>query len=178
MFQAIAFLLNVVVGFLTGLLLLRFFMQWTRTSFYNQLGSFAIAMTDWAVKPLRRVVPGLFGVDLASLVGAFFLQAAEIGLLLGLSGAVSLMAPEQMLLTTLLAALRGTLRAAIWLYIGALFLQAILSWVNPYSPLAAPLNGLTRPLLTPIQRILPPISGFDLSPMVAIVLLQLVLMFV
>ena len=68
----------------------------------------------------------------------------------------------------------ATARAALF---GALILQAVLSWVNPYSPLAAPANQLTRPLLDPIRRIIPTISGIDLSPLVAILLLQMALMF-
>jgi len=65
----------------------------------------------------------------------------------------------------------------VYILIGALILQAVLSWVNPYSPLSAPAYQLTRPLLDPIRRILPTISGIDLSPLVAILLLQAALMF-
>jgi YggT family protein len=74
-------------------------------------------------------------------------------------------------------ALRGVLRMAVYIFIGALILQAVLSWINPYSPLAAPAQQLTRPLLDPLRRFIPLISGIDLSPLVAILLLQVVLMF-
>jgi YggT family protein len=72
---------------------------------------------------------------------------------------------------------RALLRLAIYIVIGALILQAVLSWINPYSPLAAPANQLTRPILDPIRRFVPLISGIDLSPLIAILLLQAVLMF-
>ena len=74
-------------------------------------------------------------------------------------------------------AVRGLLRLAVYILIGALILQAVLSWINPYSPLAAPAHKLTRPLLDPLRRFIPLISGIDLSPLVAILLLQAVLIF-
>ena len=74
-------------------------------------------------------------------------------------------------------AVRGVIRTVIYIFIAALILQAVLSWVNPYSPLSAPAQQLTRPILDPIRRIIPLISGIDLSPLVAILLLQLLLSF-
>ena len=74
-------------------------------------------------------------------------------------------------------ALRAVLRLAVYIMIGALILQAVLSWINPYSPLAAPAQQITRPILDPIRRLIPLIGGIDLSPLVAILLLQVVLMF-
>jgi YggT family protein len=71
----------------------------------------------------------------------------------------------------------ATLRMSIYLLIGALLVQAVLSWVSPYSPLSQPVGQLTRPFLEPIQRFVPRIGVVDLSPLIAIVLAQLVLMF-
>ena len=73
-------------------------------------------------------------------------------------------------------AIRALLRLVIYILIGAMILQAVLSWINPYSPLATPANQLTRPLLDPIRRLVPLISGIDLSPLIAILLLQVLLM--
>jgi YggT family protein len=73
--------------------------------------------------------------------------------------------------------LLATLRFSLYLLIGALLVQAVLSWVSPYSPLSQPVSQLTRPILRPIQRFVPPIGAIDLSPLVAIVLAQLLLMF-
>jgi len=78
----------------------------------------------------------------------------------------------------LLLAVRGLIRLAIYIMIGALILQAVLSWINPYSPIAGPANQLTRPVLDPLRRFIPTISGIDLSPLVAILLLQMLLMVV
>ena len=64
---------------------------------------------------------------------------------------------------------------AVYLVMGALILQAVLSWVNPYSPIAPLLNSVTRPFLRPFQRVIPLIGGVDLSPLAALLVCQLLL---
>ncbi|UCV18706.1 YggT family protein [Ferribacterium limneticum] len=175
--QAIVFLLDAVVSFFCTLFLLRFMMQAMRVSFAGQIGDFVVKLTNWAVKPLRRIIPGAGGFDWASLVAALALQLLFTGIIVGASssfGEVDVAALAPMIL---LHAARALLRLAVYILIGALILQAVLSWVNPYSPLSAPAHQLTRPLLDPIRRIVPLISGIDLSPLVAILLLQALLMF-
>lgn len=174
--QAISFLFDAIAGFFSVLLILRFLMQWLRVSFSGQLGSFVVSTTNWAVKPLRRLIPGWRGLDWASLLAAVLLQLALHALLLLLLGGGELIALNP--LSLLLLTLRALLRLGIYVFIGALILQAVLSWVNPYSPLAAPVQQLTRPLLAPLQRIVPVISGIDLSLLVAILLLQMLLIYV
>lgn len=175
--QAIIFLADAVIGFFSVLFLLRFYMQAFRVSFSGPFGHFVVTLTNWAVKPLRRIVPGLFGLDLASLLAALVLQLILMAVVLSLSAAIYLADGTALGIAVVWGAVRGVLRLSIYLLIGALILQAVLSWVNPYSPLSAPVNQLTRPLLAPIRRVLPPISGIDLSPLVAILLAQVVLIF-
>ncbi|WP_306606426.1 YggT family protein [Azonexus sp.] len=176
--QAVFFLLNAVVSFFCTLFLLRFIMQMARVSFAGQLGDFVIKLTNWAVKPLRRILPGFGGVDWASLVAALWLQLMLSGLIVALSP-VELGADDLgLLLMILMLAIRSVLRLTVYIMIGALILQAVLSWVNPYSPVAPTVNQLVRPILDPIRRFVPLIAGIDLSPLVAILLLQVVLMFV
>lgn len=175
--QAIVFLLNAVVSFFCTLFLLRFIMQALRVSFGGQLGGFVMTLTNWAVKPLRRIIPGIGGFDLASLFAAFMLQLLLAGLLIGASGQPLVADSLTLGLMVGWFAVRSLLRLTVYLFIGALILQAVLSWINPYSPLAAPINQLTRPLLDPVRRILPTISGIDLSPLVVILLLQALLIF-
>lgn len=177
MTQAGLFLLDALIGFMTYALLLRFYMQAFRVSFSNQIGAFVVQLTNWLVKPLRKVLPGLFGLDLASLLAAYLLQIVFLLALFAARGGFELITPEQLLGTLLWQGALATLRASIYLLIGALFLQALLSWVNPYSPLCHPLMQLTRPFLRPIQRFVPPIAAIDLSPLIAILLAQFVLMF-
>lgn len=174
--QAVVFLLDAVLSFFCTLFLLRFLMQACRVSFAGQLGEFVVRLTNWAVKPLRRVVPGLGGLDWASLLAALAVQGLLAGLLMALSGGLTLEAGLWPL-WLLLYAVRATLRLLVYLFIGALILQAVLSWVNPYSPLAGPVHQLTRPVLAPLQRFIPPVAGVDLSPLAAILLLQVLLMF-
>lgn len=175
--QAVVFLLDAVFGFFTTLFLLRFMMQAMRVSFGGQLGSFVMTLTNWAVKPLRRIIPGIAGLDWASLFAALVLQLLLAGLLIGATS--QLLTDDGAALALMVGwfAVRGLLRLAVYIMIGALILQAVLSWTNPYSPLAAPAHQLTRPLLDPLRRFIPLISGIDLAPLVAILLLQALLVF-
>lgn len=176
--QAVFFLLNAVVSFFCTLFLLRFMMQMARVSFAGQIGDFVVKTTNWAVKPLRRIVPGMAGVDWASLIAALWLQLMLSALVISLSPMELTGDSAGMVLMILMLAIRGLIRLAIYIVIGALILQAVLSWINPYSPVAPLVNQLSRPILDPIRRFVPSISGVDLSPLVAILLLQVVLMFV
>ncbi len=173
--QVIRYLLDVVFGLFTYALLLRFAMQWLRAPFRNPLGQAVIALTDWIVKPLRRVLPGWKGVDWASLVALLlfqFLWLLSYNLVFG--GFSLLGAGIPFLLGATLVAL---LRASLWLLIVVVFAQAILSWVAPDGPLSGTLNSLTFPFLRPVRRILPPIGGtLDLSPLIVIVVAQIALM--
>lgn len=175
--QAIVFLLDAVASFFSTLFLLRFMMQAMRVSFAGQIGDFVVKLTNWAVKPLRSIVPGFAGFDWASLLAALAVQLLLSGLLVGLAGPAIGNDPGSLGLIILWFAAKALLRLAVYILIGALILQAVLSWINPYSPLAAPAYQLTRPLLDPIRRIVPSISGIDLSPLIAILLLQVALMF-
>ena len=175
--QAIIFLLDAVISFFCTLFLLRFMMQVMRVSFAGQLGNFIVALTNWAVKPLRRIIPGLGGLDWSSLFAAFALQLVMAGIIIGLSNNLATVDLVSLVPLLLWFALRALIQLAIYIMIGALILQAVLSWINPYSPLSAPAQQLTRPLLDPIRRFVPLISGIDLSPLIAILLLQLLLRF-
>ena len=175
--QAGLFLLQAFTGFLTFALLLRFYMQAFRVSFNNQLGTFVVELTNWLVKPLRKALPGLFGLDLASLLPAYLLQLILTIAVASVQGSKEAWPAASLLPLLLWSALLATLRFSIYLLIGALLVQAVLSWVSPYSPLSQPVAQLTRPFLRPIQRVVPTVGAIDLSPLIAIVLAQLLLMF-
>lgn len=176
--QALLFLLDVLASFFSFALLLRFFMQAFRVSFNNRLATFVVELTNWLVRPLRRLLPGFWGLDLASLLPACLLQVAFAFVLLSLRSPWPLSADADLLLFALWRGVLATVRLSLYLFIGALLVQAVLSWVNPYSPLSQPLAQFTQPVLRPIQRLVPPIGAVDLSPLIAIVLAQLVLLFV
>lgn len=175
--QAFLFILDALLGFLTLALLLRFYMQAFRVSFANQLGAFVVQLTNWAVKPLRRILPSAFGLDLASLLPAYLAQVLLLLAAIGLRGGFEMMDPLQVGLLALGKGVLATLRISIYLLIGALILQAVLSWVAPYSPLSQPLTQITRPFLHPLQRVVPTVANIDLSPLVAILIAQFVLIF-
>ena len=175
--QAGLYLLDTLTGFISIVLLLRFYMQAFRVSFRNQVGSFVVQVSNWLVLPLRRVLPGLFGLDLSCLLPAYLLQALLLLAVFWLRAGVATIATGDLLLLIAWQAALATLRLSIYLLIGALILQAVLSWVAAYSPIAQPLSQLTRPFLDPIRRVVPPIAAIDLSPLVAILLAQLVLIF-
>lgn len=171
--QIVALLLGTAADLLAIALLARVWMQRTRAPFRNPVGQFITAMTDWAVLPLRRIVPGLFGIDLASVLAAWLVQIVYFGIMAGLTGLVTV-SPQAMLGVTLLAAL-ALLRLFVYVLMGALIIAALLSWVAPYSSVGPLFAALTRPLLQPIRKFLPPLGGIDLSPLVALLLLQVAL---
>jgi YggT family protein len=166
-------LIDAVAGLFVFLLLARFHFQWLRVSFRNQLGAFVIALTNWIVMPARKVIPALAGLDLASLVAAWLLQAIALYLTLLIIGREP-GSPEGFALLAGIAVL-DLLRYSLYILIFALIVQAVLSWVNPYSPIGPMFDAVTRPFLRPIRRVVPPVANIDLSPLVLIILLQVVL---
>ena len=170
--QILLFILDTVCGFMTLVLLVRFAMQWARVPFRNQLGQFIVVVTDWMVRPTRRLIPGLLGFDMASLLLAWLWQVIFQGLALGLAGSLLAVSPAPTLVVALLALL-DVAKISLYLVIGAVIVSAVFSWVNPYAPLAEVFNTLTRPLLRPFRRFIPPLGGVDLSPLALLLLLQI-----
>jgi YggT family protein len=171
--QALRFLIDTAFAFVVYAALLRFIMQWLRAPFRNPIGQAVTALTDWAVKPLRKLLPGFGGYDWASLFFAWLGQVLWLAALAALGGAEFSATLAGYLLSLAVVEL---LKASLWILIGAVFLQAILSWVAPDGPLAGVLNALTFRVLAPIRRVIPPLGGsLDLSPLFVIVLAQLAL---
>jgi len=161
-------------GFFTLALLARVALQAARAPARNPLSQFVIAVTDWAVVPARRLIPSAFGIDLPTLLLAWLTQAIFHALVFGLVVPTAALNPASVIGVALFAAL-ATLRLAVYLLIGAVIIAALLSWINPYAPLAPLLNAIARPFLQPLQRFISPIGGVDLSPLVLLLLLQVVL---
>jgi YggT family protein len=174
----ISHLFTLIVGtladFLSLTLLARFTMQWTRAPFQNPIGQFVLAVTDWAVRPARKLVPGLFGLDIASLLLAWLVQSIYLSIVVGITGMFATASGSAMG-TTLVAALVETLRLAVQLASGIVIVAVIMSWVNPYTPLGPLFAQLADPLLRPVRRMIPPVGGIDLSPLVVLLGLQAVL---
>ena len=170
LYQIASFLLDVIGGLLTGACLLRWYMQWQRVPFSNPVGGLVFALTDWLVVPLRRVVAPAGRWDLSSLVAAVLLQLVQyllLALLLVL-GAAWAWVPG--------LAFFGLLRVAVSGLMGLLIVYAVLSWVQQgRTALADVMARLCEPLLRPLRRIIPLVGGMDLSPLAALVFLQVVM---
>ena len=170
--QISSFLVDTVVTLFVFLLLLRFHFQWLRVPFRNPVGEFVLLATGWAVLPARRVIPGLRGLDLATLLLALAVQALGEWLLLSLGGRSAGFG------ALILVAAVDLLRYSLYILVGAVIIQVVFSWVNPYTPAAPVLDAMTRPFLRPLRRYIPPIGNFDLTPLVLVVLVQVVLIVV
>jgi YggT family protein len=171
--QIVSLLLGTAADILAIAFLARAYAQWARAPFRNPVGQFVLAVTNWAVLPLRRVIPGLLGIDLASIFAAWLVQIVYFGVMLGLTGLI-VVAPETLLAVAWIACI-AVLRMTVYLLMGVVIIVAVLSWVSPHSPLASFFDALSRPLLLPVRRRLPPLGGIDLSPLVVVLLLQVVL---
>jgi YggT family protein len=161
-------IVDAIAGLLGGVLLLRFWMQVVRVRPPNALGHFIFQLTDWLVKPLRRLLPGVGGYDWASLIGAIFVIILSIAINLLSASAFS---PEFLVLLSLLRFFEWVLYG----FMGLIIIEAVFSWVNPHAPMAPFIRALNEPILRPLRRIVPLIGNVDLSPLVALILLQIAL---
>lgn len=173
---AFIFLIETVFGLFTISLLLRFYLQCVRASYRNPLSEFLGAITDFVVRPVRRVIPGLWGLDLATLILAWLSQLIEILAALQIKGYALESATATGLSGLALLSLILVLKLGLYIVMATVVIQAVLSWTNPYSPVAPLLNSMTRPFLRIFQRLIPPIGSVDLSPLFVIISCQLLLM--
>ena len=176
--NALVFLLNTLLSLMSLAFLLRFYLQATNAPFRNPLSQAVVTITDFAVTPVRRFVPSIFKLDTSTLLLAFVTQLilefalhyigdfpfklAGNSIWMGLAG---------------LSALHVA-NFSLDLFLYAIVAQALLSWVNPYTPIAPALEALTRPILNPIRQFIPSPNGLDLSTLVAILSAQLIQMLV
>jgi YggT family protein len=168
--QAGVFLIEIIFGLYILAVLLRYLLARVRADFYNPLSQFLVKVTNPAIKPLRRLIPGYLGVDWPSIILLFFVQGLEIIL-------ISLIAtghiPAPMGLLVLIAAY--LIKEVIYVFLFIILIQVIISWVNPgaYNPITVLMHQLSEPILRPARRLIPPAGGFDWSVLVVIIGLQL-----
>ena len=167
--QIATFLVDALFTFFVFLLLLRFHFQWLRVPFRNQVGEFVLVTTSWMVMPVRRFVPGLAGLDLATLLLAWLIQALSLWLQAEIRGV------DPGLLGLAFVSLIDLVRYSLYILVAAVIIQVVFSWMNPYTPVAPVLDALTRPFLRPLRRFVPPVANFDLTPLVLVILAQVVL---
>lgn len=153
--------------------MLRFLLQLVRADFYNPLSQLLITVTNPVLRHLRRWIPGYAGIDWPSILLMLFLQSAELSL-------IALLKPVGFpaISGLFLLALAHLFKMAIWIFIILILLQILISWINPgaYSPATILIYQLTDPVLRPCRRVIRPVGGLDFSPLVVLVMLQLLLM--
>ena len=169
--QAAAFLLKTVFETYILMVLLRLMLQLTRADFYNPLAQFIVKVTNPPLLPLRRIIPGVGGIDWASVILLGALEVAKLYLAIALYGA------SAKLSGVLILAGGELLELVIYVFLVTVLIRAILSWVNPYggNPAMSLLINLSEPVMRPARQLIPSFSGLDLSPMVVIIILNLAL---
>ncbi|WP_434696528.1 YggT family protein [Pseudomonas sp. Z1-14] len=157
------------------IVLMRFVLQLVRANFYNPLCQFIVKATQPLLKPLRRIIPSLFGLDMSSLVLAILVQLALMALTLLLTYGTT-GNPLQLLIWSLI----GVAALFLNIFFFAMIISVILSWVAPgsHNPGAELVNQICEPALAPFRRIVPNLGGLDISPILAFMVIKLIDMLV
>jgi len=168
----LVFLIQVVFGLYLLVIMLRFLLQIVRADFYNPVSQFIVKVTAPALKPLRKIVPGLAGLDISSLVLAWLVKSLELFLIILISG------KGMLVLYPMVHAIPQLLELAINIFLYAILIMVVISWISPggYNPAIALLSSLTEPVMRPVRKFIPLMGGLDLSPMAAMIGLVLLKM--
>lgn len=170
----LAFLVDTLFSLYIMAVMLRFLLQWSRADFYNPLSQFLLRITQPVLQPLRRFIPSWGGIDIAAIVLMIILQVIALSLLMIIAGVTPRI--DYLLLRTPAELISLLLNV----YLIAIVVRAVLSWISPndYNPATTVLLGLTEPVIRPFRAVLPDLGGIDLSPLAAIVAIQVVKMLV
>ena len=162
-------LINTLVGLYLLIIILRFLLQLVRADFYNPLSQFIVKATNPLLMPLRKVIPGLGGLDLASLVLALLVQSLGITAILLLRGFM----PDPIIL---LWAAIGVIGLVLKVYFWGLLITVIASWLAPnsYNPALILINQILEPAIRPVRKMMPDMGGIDISPIILFILIQVV----
>jgi len=168
MIYALIYIIDVMLGLYATAVLLRFLLQWTRASFYNPLAQAIVRLTNPLLLPLRRLIPGWRGLDLAALLLTFLIQLLNVAIVCWLLDFP--LAAGPLLWWTLLR----IIYLLIMLFTFTILIEAVLSWLSQAraGPGANLLWSINAPILRPLRRHIPPVAGLDFSPLIALVALQ------
>lgn len=174
--EALIYIVQTLGSLYLLIVLLRFILQLVRADFYNPLSQFTVKATQPLLKPLRRIIPGFGGLDLASLTLAILVQLVLMVLVILIAGANPAAVGLQLLVWAIIAVTSLFLK----IFFFAMIISVILSWVAPgsYNPGAQLVNQICEPLLAPFRRLLPNLGGLDISPIFAFIALNLLDRFV
>ena len=172
--DALTLLISTLFGIYILTVMLRFLLQLVRADFYNPLSQAIVTITNPALRPLRRIIPGLGGIDMPSITLMLALQILETWLIFTIEGM-----PRGAGGITVIATAK-LLQLAVYVFLFSIIIQVIVSWVSPgaYNPLTQVLYSLTAPVLKPARNLLPPLGGLDFSPLLVLLVLQLILILI
>jgi len=164
------FLIQAIIGIAIYAVLLRFWMQWVRADFRNQLGQFIITVTNPIVIPLRKVLPSIGTIDTATIVLALIVSFIKVYAFFALGPYDA--TPN--LIQYAMMSVGVFIKYSIYLFIVCIFAQIIASWVNPhsYNPILSVATSISNPIMAPARRLIPAIGGLDLSPILVLLFLQ------
>ena len=175
--NAAEFLIGIVFGLYILAVMLRFLLQLVRADFYNPVSQFLVKITNPVLRPLRRMIPGVGGIDIASVVVLLTLQCVEMVLIRMLPRYTQPTVPGLFVM-----AIGQLLGMVVTIFFVSILVQVVLSWVNPqaadHNPLARLVHQLNEPLLRPLRRVIPSTGGLDLSPLLASIALALAYMLI
>ncbi len=174
--NALLFLIKTVLDLLTLVFLLRFYFQLLKVPFQNQAAQMVVSLTNFAVKPVRKVIPSLGKLDVSTLLLGYLCQLALTVGTLWLSDYPLLIVGSGIWLKIFSIAFLGIISISIAIFLYAVLIQAVLSWVNPYTPIAPVLNKLTNPILGFLRKFIPAAGNIDLTPLIFIITAQLLLL--
>lgn len=165
--EALMYLIRTLFDLYLFVLIIRFILSWVRADYFNPITQLAVRLTNPIVKPFRRVLPNFHGIEFSSLMLIFVINLIKFTIVAVMSSGI----PN--VTGLLLIAFGDMIRLFIQVFTGALVLYAIMSWVQPFSPMQRVLQQVVSPIVHPFQRIIPPVAGFDLSIIPAFIILQL-----
>lgn len=169
--NATLFLASSLIGFAIYVVLIRFWMQWLRADFRNEIGAFIIRATNPIVIPLRKVLPPIAKIDTATIVVAYIIAVIKIVVIMQILG------QQTQLFLYFLWGFGVLLRSTIYLFLAAIFISIIASWFarGSHHPILNVVGSISEPILAPARRLIPPIAGIDFSPIIVILLLNVCL---
>lgn len=167
--SAAVFLIDTLFSLYIIAVMLRFLLQWVRADFMNPVSQFLVKVTNPPLRPLQRIIPRMRNIDLAAVVLIIALQMLDLFLInLAMGRGMS----AQGLFVSAVAEGLSTL---ITLFFITILIEVILSWIGPgtYNPAIALVHQINDPLMAPARRLIGPLGGIDLSPLIVIIVLQL-----
>jgi YggT family protein len=163
------FLINTLFDLYLFVFIMRIILVYTGANYFNPFTQFIVKLTDFLVVPLRRLIPNMGRIETSSILLILILEILKFYLVSSLSFG------NPNVIGIIILALSDMLKLLIMTFFYAIILQAILSWIQPYAPINRILHQITAPIMRPLQRIIPPVGGFDISPIPALIGLQLLI---